>query len=268
MQLQAIQGRLMFTKPAGYSRVFINNDMKNSFYPFLLAALLISTETITSTAGTLVTISKRQENGDIRKVSGYNGISSSGNFDVRVRMGSREGLRLEGDKEAIDDIETFVEKGVLRIKNKSKSGWNFRRGKVIIYVDAKSLNSITLNGSGIIAVSGNVRAEKMTNTLSGSGKIVLTTDVEEYLGTISGSGALVVKGAADRARINVSGSGDFEGQNLKTSEARISISGSGNASISAEKFLHAAVSGSGNIRYSGNARVTQSKSGSGSIRKI
>lgn len=245
--------------------------MKKSLYALAFSALLFSLPTVGSNAGTLVTISKSKKPADEeRKVSGFRGISSSGSYDVKISMGNKEGLRLAGDPEEISEIETIVEKGILKIRNKSKSGWNmkFRRGKVTVYIDARSLNSITLSGSGNISVEGLVRTKQLTNTLSGSGRIILSTDAEEYLGTISGSGEIVVKGKADRAKINVNGSGDFEGINLRTSETRISISGSGNASINAEKYLHAAVSGSGNIRYSGNAKVTQSKSGSGNISRI
>lgn len=245
--------------------------MKKSLYALALSALLFSLPIFGSTAGTLVTISNSKKLSDEeRKVSGFRGISSSGSYDVKISMGNKEGVKLAGDPDEISEIETVVEKGILKIRNKSKSGWNmkFRRGKVTVYIDAKSLNSITLSGSGTISVDGLVRTNQLTNTLSGSGKIILSTDAEEYLGTISGSGEIMVKGKADRAKINVNGSGDFEGINLKTSETRISISGSGNASIHAEKYLHAAVSGSGNIRYSGNAKVTQSKSGSGNISRI
>jgi hypothetical protein len=245
--------------------------MKKSLYALALSALLFSLCTIGSNAGTLVTISKSRKLADEeRSVSGFRGIASSGSYDVKISMGNKEGLRLAGDSEEINEIETVVEKGILKIRNKSKSGWNmkFRRGKVTVYVDAKSLNSITLSGSGNVSVNGLVKASQLTNTLSGSGKIMLSTDTENYLGTISGSGEIVVNGTADYAKINVNGSGDFEGINLKTSEARIAISGSGNASIHTDKYLHAAISGSGNVRYSGNAKVTQSKSGSGKISRI
>jgi hypothetical protein len=245
--------------------------MKRLFYSIVMIGIMLPGSNLNSTAGTVVSISKSQSSADDqRKVSGFTGISSSGSFDVKITMGTKESLRLQGDKEAIEEIETVVEKGILKIKNKSRSGWNmnFRREKVIIYVEAKSLNTITLSGSGKISVNGVVKANRLANNLSGSGSITLSADTREYVAAISGSGEIFVKGNADRAQVKISGSGDFEGKNLKTSEAEVHVSGSGNASIFANKTLHAVISGSGNISYGGDAKVSRTKSGSGSITKI
>lgn len=245
--------------------------MKNSLLTLAVAALLISTTHICSAAGTLITItkSKRVAN-DERNVSGFRGISSSGSFDVKITMGSKESLRLEGDDDVIKEIETKVENGILKIRNKKQGNWNWRsmRNKVTIYITAKSLNSITLSGSGDISVKGIVKATKLTNVLSGSGSISLTADADEYSGTLSGSGELDVRGSAERAMIKIGGSGDFEGRDFKTSVADVKVSGSGNVTIRAEKQLNAAVSGSGDISYIGNPKVERIKSGSGSISKL
>ena len=48
-----------------------------------------------------------------RNVSGFKGISSSGSYDIKISMGNKESLKLEGDVEAISDIETVVENGIL-----------------------------------------------------------------------------------------------------------------------------------------------------------
>ena len=245
--------------------------MKKSFYALALAALFISITHISSTASTLVRILKsRSLSDDERSVSGFKGISSSGSYNVRITMGNKESLRLEGDDEVIKEIETVVENGILKIRNKKHDNWNWRsaRGKVTIYISAKALNSITLSGSGNISVNGLVKASRLTNTLSGSGSISLTADADEYIGTISGSGEIEVRGNADKASIKIGGSGDFEGQNFKTSVADIQVSGSGNVKISVDKTLNAAVSGSGDILYSGNAKVSKTKSGSGSITRL
>ena len=246
--------------------------MKKITTALALSTMVIFASVTSSPASTVLTIknSKKVSSSEERQVSGFKGISSSGSFDVKITMGNKENLRLEGDEDVIKEIETVVENGILKIRNKNRNGWkwNSTKGKVTIYVNAKTLNSITQSGSGDMDISGLVKAGRLTTNLSGSGSISLTADADEYLGSISGSGEIEVKGKADRATVKLSGSGDFEGKGLKTQEADIRISGSGNASISADKNLDAAVSGSGNIRYSGNAQVSKTKSGSGSISKM
>jgi len=245
--------------------------MKTSFYALLVFAFIVTAAHVSSNAHTLVKIVKTKKlNGEERSVSGFKGVSSSGSYNVKITMGSKETLRLEGDEEVIREIETVVEDGILKIKNKKHydRSWRSSKGKVSIYITAKALNSITLSGSGNISVDGLVKSNRLTNTLSGSGSISLSAAAEEYIGTISGSGEITVRGNAEKADIKIGGSGDFKGRDFKTSEADIKVSGSGNVSIGAENTLDAVVSGSGDIFYSGNPKVSKTKSGSGNISRL
>lgn len=239
-------------------------------YLVLLAFLIVSTQLDASSTLITVVKSKKIAADDTRNVSGFTGISSSGSYNVIITMGNTENLRLEGDAEQIAEIETVVESGILKIRNKSKNGsWNRKwNGKVNIYVTAKSLKSIVLSGSGDINVKGVVKSTDLSTTLSGSGNISLTLDATNYSAIISGSGEIKASGKTDNARINVNGSGDFEGDGLRTNVTSAKVSGSGNIAVNAEKALDAAMSGSGNIRYSGSADVKSSKSGSGRITKL
>lgn len=206
---------------------------------------------------------------DERQVSGFSAVSVSGRHHVYIKMGNSESLRLEGDSDAINEIEAKVENGVLKIRNKKQLNnlsWN-NTEKVNIYIEAKSLNGLVLSGSGNLEVKGKLKAENLNNTLSGSGSITVNIDVENYNAVISGSGQITTQGAAKNAKITVAGSGDFDGRNLKTSNTSAKVSGSGNISIISEKELDAVMSGSGDIRYGGNANVNSTKSGSGRISK-
>ncbi len=246
--------------------------MKKLIACLAISAFLLSVSVVSSPANTLLIIksSKNQSSSEDRDVSGFKGISSSGSYDVLVTMGNKEHLRLEGDARLISEIETVVENGILKIRNKNKNGfnWNQNMGKLKVFIDAKSLNSITLSGSGDLTVNGVVKADNLSNTLSGSGSISLNADAEEYSAVISGSGKIMIKGKAEKARVQIAGSGNFKGEGLNTQVADLRVSGSGNVNINADESLNAAVSGSGNIRYGGNAKVSQTKSGSGSISKM
>ena len=245
--------------------------MKASFYILLVSASIIAASQVSTSAHTLVKIVKTKKlSGEERNVSGFRGVSSSGSYNVKITMGSKESLRLEGDEDVIKEIETVVEDGILKIKNKKHYDrtWRSSKGKVTIYITAKALNNITLSGSGNINIDGLVKASRLTNTLSGSGSISLSAAAEEYIGTISGSGEITVNGKADKADIKIGGSGNFRGRNFKAEEADIKVSGSGNVSINAEDTLNAVVSGSGDIQYGGNPKVSKTKSGSGNISKL
>ncbi|PWG80029.1 head GIN domain-containing protein [Pararcticibacter amylolyticus] len=204
-----------------------------------------------------------------RQVRGFNAVHSAGAFDVYIKMGTTENLRLEGDEEQISKIETEVENGILKISYKrgiNFRGWNNKR--VSVYITARSIEGLALSGSGNMEVTGTVRSTKLNTKVSGSGNIRFTAAVSTLNASISGSGKIKASGSAGSADIAISGSGEFSGKELKTSDSNIKVSGSGNAYIHADKSLNAVVSGSGDVFYSGNPAVRQSKSGSGRISRI
>jgi hypothetical protein len=66
----------------------------------------------------------------------------------------------------------------------------------------------------------------------------------------------------------LSGSGQISGKDFSTQKASITISGSGNVYIKADKEINANLVGSGTVYYSGNAQVSSHKVGSGSVQKM
>jgi len=240
---------------------------------YLALTLLMAATAGLSSANTLITQVKSNTNqsDESRTVSGFSGISSSGSYTIFITMGDKESLRLEGSSEMINQIETKVENGILKIRNKKQMNirsWNSTSGKVFIYIEARTLHGITLSGSGDIEVSGTVKSTGLTNTLSGSGSISQSMEAENFIAIISGSGKINAKGKAENVKITIAGSGNFEGKELQTINSNVKLSGSGNITITADKYLEALISGSGNIRYGGNPSVSYTKSGSGSISKF
>jgi hypothetical protein len=238
--------------------------MKTLFASFGWLLLLLP---IVSVAGsrTILNASGNNSGTEKRSVSNFTGISSSGAYDVFVKMGTTEDLRLEGDEDAIKNTETKVENGILKIRNIKSSGWNWTREKVRIYISAKTLNTLSVSGSGDMEVNGVIKATLLNTQVSGSGNIQLNVDASNFNAAISGSGGINASGSASVSNLAISGSGGFDGKNLKTDVTSVKVSGSGNATVSVEKELNAKLSGSGNIRYTGNPKVNQSKSGSGCV---
>ena len=206
-----------------------------------------------------------------RTVGSFRGIASGGSLTIKVTMGNKESLRFEGDKDAIAELITEVDGGILGIKPKTKwSEWSrrYNRPEIIVYITAKKLNTLTLSGSGSITVTNAITGPDLTTTLSGSGSITTNASVGTFTGVISGSGTVTVTGKADNSTLTLSGSGNFRGKNLTTNKVSVQISGSADVYIRASQKIDAVVSGSGNIYYSGDASVTKTIIGSGNISKI
>lgn len=204
-----------------------------------------------------------------RSVSGFNGIASSGPFDVHVNINGTESVKVEAASDIINEIETVVEDGKLQIRFKHHGNWNHDNiGKIDVYVTAKSISGLTNAGSGSIKVEGVVSGEAVNITLSGSGSITSSVKSGSLHSTISGSGSIHLNGSTSDIKVTISGSGEMNGKELKAGSADVVITGSGNAYFSAEKTISAHIVGSGNVVYTGAATVTTKMTvGSGSISK-
>lgn len=221
------------------------------FRKHLVLALLLATGSAFATTSTLITVmsSKAKKTDENRRVSGFNAISAAGSYNVFITIGNTESLRLEGDADVISEIETIVEHGTLKIRNKkqlNRRSWN-NKGKVDIYIQAKNFDSIIQSGSGNIQVDGKLKSSDFSSTVSGSGNMSLNVDTENFSAIVSGSGKIRAKGRAEHTNITVAESGGFDGSNLRSSVSNIKVSGSGNVSIEVDKELNALLSGSGSI---------------------
>jgi hypothetical protein len=203
----------------------------------------------------------------VRAVSGFHSVSDAGSFAVHIKTGGTEGVKIEGaDAATAAMIETVVESGSLEIRWKRGAEHEHQRGKVDVYVSAKSLSGLACSGSGSMDVDGVVNGGHVAVTLSGSGSIASSVDAGNLEVTISGSGAVKLRGKSGVANIRISGSGRLNAESLSADAADIGISGSGDTYITVNKTLSARLVGSGNVYYSGSGTLGSVKTiGSGRV---
>jgi len=224
----------------------------------LLAAILVITAAFKASAQTTQT----------RQVSGFNAISASASFSVHVKIDGTETVRVVADDKIINEIETVVKDGTLRIGTKSSTTWFRNIGHVDVYVTAKSLSGLSNSGSGSIKVEGELHGDNVEIHESGSGSITCSAKSEKVHARISGSGSIDLNGSSNSAELVLSGSGGLKAKAFKVNDLTVKLSGSGSASVYADKTISAHISGSGSLIYAGNASVTDIKtSGSGRVRK-
>lgn len=182
---------------------------------------------------------------ETRNVRGFTGVRLAGSGDVDVKLGPAESVIVEADDNIMPLIETSVSGGKLIIRTKPFT--SIRTTKDIhVTIVAKSLDELTLGGSGTIHATG----------MSGPNLIV----------ALPGSGDITVTGTTGHATITLLGSGNIYCDGLKAHSVGVQIMGSGNVTTYADQSLDASIFGSGNIQYSGQpAQVTKDIKGSGTI---
>ncbi len=208
---------------------------------------------------------------DERIVKDFTGVVAGGPIEVVVKIGMNEGVKFEGDAEAISTLVTEVKGKVLIIRPKTSwTSWakKYEHKKITAYVTAKDINSLAMSGNGSITATSALTAREFTATLSGSGSIKAQLNTDKFTGVISGSGNLILSGKADDSNVTVSGSGKLSGKELKIDLLSARISGSGSITAHVEDSIKATISGSGHVYYTGYASIEQKVIGSGGITKL
>jgi hypothetical protein len=205
-----------------------------------------------------------------RHLSGFNAINVAGPYDVYIKQGAAESVKVEAPADMIDRILTEVNGGVLKIYSRHNNwNWGFSWGhhrKIVIYVVAKDLNSINISGSGDVSFKDGITANSLKLRITGSGDMTGRVEAKTLESSITGSGDMRLSGHAENSAVSVVGSGDFTGRNLITVNSSVRVSGSGDAYVNASQRVDAAVNGSGDVHYSGTAKnINSKKSGSGDI---
>ncbi|MDX2047436.1 MAG: head GIN domain-containing protein [Chitinophagaceae bacterium] len=214
-------------------------------------------------------------NAEVRKVSGFTGVTVSGAIELYVTQSNEEKVVISArDAEDVAKIETVVENGTLKIRFKNRNNWwgnqwNTSGRKFRAYVSLPVIKKLASAGSGNIYVQGKIKADDLRIGLSGSGNFEGEVEAGKIDVGLSGSSNVRIKGKAGTTSYSISGSGNIMGSNMAADFCDVSISGSGNAELTVNKELSARVSGSGNVRYYGSGLIRSvSTSGSGKVRKV
>lgn len=235
---------------------------------------------------------------EVRDVANFTKISFGFPGKLYLKQGSPQKVELEGDRDVVEQVETDVEGGRLKIGKDGK--WLNRNSddKITVYVIVPDIEAVSVSGSGDIVGQTKIRTNDLDLNVSGSGSLSLDVeargDVEAnvsgsggvdlqgrfetfesdvsgsgtvilsatIVGTadfgISGSGKIQASGSADQVKTAISGSGKVLAADLRTNRCEVRISGSGSVEIDVTNELDANISGSGSVSYRGNPKKINS----------
>ena len=203
-----------------------------------------------------------------RNIGSFSGVETVGSLDVIVLQGATHAVRIEGDDNLLEYVETELDGDVLEIR--PRRGYNLRpRAGLKIYATAPYFDKLSVTGSGKITSQSKITApQKISVEITGSGDIQADVDAPEVSSEVTGSGTVRLKGTTKKFTTEISGSGDTFAWDLLSEDAKVEIAGSGNVQLFASKKLDIEIAGSGDIQYKGNPAVSTSKAGSGNVRKV
>jgi hypothetical protein len=204
---------------------------------------------------------------ETRNVGDYHAIGLDVHANVEIRQGSSEGVTITGDDNIVARVETVVDRGTLKIRwVDERDSFNYQRLDIVVNV--KGLDAVALSGSGKIHAD-RLQSGKLRAAISGSGAIAIEAlDADTFDARINGSGTVSAAGRADALDVSVAGSGDVALSRLKSRDAKIVMSGSGDAIVWASDVLNVRIAGSGDVRYFGKPKVNRTVAGSGRIANV
>ena len=235
---------------------------------------------------------------ETRNVDNFSKISFGFPGKLYLKQGSPQKVELEGDRDVLEEIETEVENGRLKIAKEGKWFNSNNDDKITVYITVPNIEAVGVSGSGDIIGESKIRTndlklsvsgsgsmsleaeargdveanvsgsgdmilkghfESLESDVSGSGKVVLDATIDNTADFgISGSGKIEARGQADRVKTNISGSGKVLAADLQTKSCEVRISGSGDVEINVADELDANISGSGSVSYRGNPKKINS----------
>lgn len=215
----------------------------------------------------------RAQNGDkgvttqTRTVSNFSGITLNVPADLELSQGENFSVRLEGNKNEVDQVITEQKGGQLIIRYKENDWKSGADHSLRIVVSLPKIEGLEVNGSGKIITITDLETADLTLEVNGSGNIkTKTIKADNISATVNGSGILWISGNSRSLRLDVNGSGKIDAESLVCEKAKAGITGSGNILLGNANAIDALITGSGNIYYSGKStNVKKSVTGSGNV---
>jgi hypothetical protein len=240
---------------------------------------------------------------EARDVASFTAIDLRAVGDAVVEVGPTASVEIDAEDNLLPYLTTSVVDGTLRIE--TKAGVTLRTTKAILYrITVPTLTRTSVAGSGTVHAEG-IQGTDFAADVSGSGQIVvkgtaqtaaldvsgsgrvdttalasdaLTVDVSgsghvaaratgSLSASVGGSGDISVSGTAQQCRINVAGSGSVDARSMTSTNADVTISGSGAARVNVTGELSVHIQGSGDVTYQGAPNVTSDIQGSGRVRQ-
>ncbi|WP_257574966.1 head GIN domain-containing protein [Hydrobacter penzbergensis] len=209
----------------------------------------------------------RDDNVQVRPISGFTGIEVSGAISLYLSQGNEEAVAVSaGSDEDAGRIRTELKNGVLHI-TPQKSGWSWSNKRMKAYVTFKTLKRIEASGACNIRLTDAVKLEKLEIELSGasdfSGKV--QTALLRLVAT--GASRITISGEANKTQVEASGASGIKGYELYTDYCKVNASGASSIHLTVNKEIDASASGGSGIYYKGQGLVRDSNISGGATFK-
>lgn len=207
-----------------------------------------------------------------RELAPFHAIEIGGVAAVTLLQSGDEAIDVKAaGRRARVDVHVADGRLIIRAHDRRRwwSGLFGRRNAPVpqITVRFRAIDVVALTG-GVSIDAAKLTASSLRIVASGGSKLAID-GLEATSLHVIGSGALEARlaGRVDNEDVRISGAGAYRAENLRATDATVSVSGVGSVLLHAERTLHASISGAGVIEYVGDPAVTEHVSGIGRVRR-
>ena len=221
-----------------------------------------------------------------RGVMAFNAIQTKGAVDVIIADVTNAPIKVRGDENLVDLVETYVKDGVLYVQFKENQNYTSKLGLKVTVPNNGLINKITASGASDVIANGciisdnmyisctgssdfigNVKAKICEFKFSGSSDFKGNVEAEKCTVSCTGSSDCVISGKANECIMSMSGSSDFKGYGFVVNKLNCNASGSSDVQITCNEELSVTARGSCDVYYKGAAKVIlKDISGSSSLK--
>ncbi|MBM6992187.1 MAG: DUF2807 domain-containing protein [Prevotella sp.] len=172
----------------------------------------------------------------VRHTKPFDRIDISSACDVKFTQGDTFGVKIVGEKDAVEKIKTQFSGNTLTITTDDHLSFDIfaNPSSPVIYVTSPDLVDVKLKGVGDFDVEGNLDTDTLNVFIKGVGDVNLNNVIcDEFFGTLVGTGDVNVQSlTAQRAVIKLKGTGDIDVNFLNSGDAECTLKGTGDITLS------------------------------------
>ncbi len=189
-------------------------------------------------------------------------------FVIDVIKAPQFSIKAKGHKENLDELESYVKDGELRIKYKGDTWRKNKNGAVYLYITMPELQGVTFSGATKSTIEGFSVKGTFKLSLSGASESKINLKAENMDISLSGASNVSISGGkVSKMVAELSGASELYAYDCEAENTKIKTSGASSAKIAVSSSLNADATGASSIRYKGNPNVNSDSSGASRISK-
>jgi hypothetical protein len=198
-----------------------------------------------------------------RKLEPFTKVIAGDKIIVQLLKSDHESAQVKVQGIDASAVKTEVSGGTLTL---SIYGEPFTKKKVMVTVNYKVINSITVNNGSEVSTGNLFKADTLRADLKSGGVLYLDADVGCLIAKVIEGGLLSAEGYATSQEVTVASLATLSAFDLESDKIKIKAVSGGKAKINVAEELDAEANSNGYIAYKGTpAKLKQTANSGGSI---